>query len=54
MRKKYYKSRSEAIKACAEINKTASVKVEVFRMPKGSRKSGWYAVCDYMEYLNTY
>ena len=56
MRRKYFKSRKEAIKACEERNKTFGSGKEIrgYKMPKGSRHSGQYAVCTYIEYLNTY
>lgn len=56
MRRKYFKSRKEALKACEERNKTygSGKEISVYRMPKGSRHSGQYAVFDYIEYLNTY
>ena len=49
--KKYFKTRKEAIEAKRERK---SDSIHVYRMPKGSRKAGWYAVCPEMEYLNTY
>ena len=54
--RKYFKSRKEAIKVCEERNKTfgSGKEIRVYKMPKGSRHSGQYAVCDYIEYLNTY
>ncbi len=52
--KKYYKTLSEAKKACAERNKGKSVEwYQVFKMSKGTRHHGEYAVCSYMEWLNT-
>ena len=54
--KKYFTSKKEALKACEERNKTfgSGKEVGVYKMQKGSRHSGQYAVCDYIEYLNTY
>ena len=54
--RKYFKSRKEALKACEERNKTygSGKEISVYKMPKGSRHSGQYAVCSYIEYLNTY
>ena len=52
--RKYFKSKKEAIKTCEERNKSYGKGIEVFKMPKGSRHSGQYAVCTYIEYLNTY
>ena len=51
--RKYFKSRKEALKACEERNKTHGTGIEVFKMPKGSRHSGQYAVCTFIEYLNS-
>ena len=51
--RKYFKSRKEALKACEERNKTHGNGTEVFKMPKGSRHSGQYAVCTFIEYLNS-
>lgn len=52
--KKYYKTRKEANKVCEERNQRYGYVYEVFRMPKGTRHHGEYAVCTYVEYLNTY
>ena len=49
--KKYYKTKKEAQTAKTKANNPA---LEIFRMPKGSRKAGWFMVGDYMTYLNTY
>ena len=55
MNKKYFKTRKEAIKACEERNKSNGCGwYKVFKMSKGTRKAGWYAVCSEMEWLNTY
>ena len=56
MRRKYFQSKKEALKACEELNKTfgSGKEISVYKMPKGSIHSGQYAVCDYIEYLNTY
>lgn len=51
--KKYYKSRKEAINACND-RKRLDPSLRVWRMPKGTRHHGEYAVCNEMEYLNTY
>lgn len=53
--KKYFKSRSEAIKVCRERNGKLNdpTYYGVFRMPKGSRHVGQFAVCTHMEYLNS-
>ena len=52
--RKYFKSRKEALKAWEEGKKTRGNGTEVFKMPKGSRHSGQYAVCTFIEYLNSY
>lgn len=51
--KKYYVKRTEAISAKKE-REARGEHVQVFKMPKGSRKSGMFAVCSEIEYLNTY
>jgi len=51
--KKYYRSKAEAKKACSE-RQQRNPGIGVYKMPKGSKHSGEYAVCDYTEYLNTY
>ena len=53
--RKYFKSKKEALKACDERNKTfgSGKEIGVYKMPKGSRHSGKYAVCTYIEYLNS-
>lgn len=51
--RKYYKTRHEAIKALDAIRHT-KVDIGIYRMPTGTRHHGEYAVCSYMEYLNTY
>lgn len=53
--KKYFKSKEEAMKVCAQRNHGKTIEwYKVFRMPKGTRHHGEYAVCSEMEYLNTY
>ena len=49
--KKYFNSKKEAHKALEERQNSS---LQVFKMPKGSRHAGKYAVCSYIEYLNTY
>lgn len=51
MRKKYFNTKREAK---AELAKRNDQSLGVYKMPKGSRKAGWFAVCTYMEWLNTY
>jgi hypothetical protein len=50
-KKKYYDTKREALKVCESLNDPT---VHVFKMPKGTRHAGKYAVCDEMEFLNTY
>lgn len=49
--KKYFKTRAGAK---AELAKRNNPALGVFKMSKGTRKAGWYAVCSEMEWLNTY
>lgn len=49
----YYKTKKEAIAAKKERLAARSWDdVHIFKMPKGSRKVGWFAVCSELEYLN--
>ena len=53
--RKYFKSRRQAIEECTRRNAMKGFEwFKVFRMPKGTRHHGEYAVCSEMEYLNTY
>ncbi len=54
--KKYFKSKRKAQQVCDQRNKErGSVGwLKVFKMPKGTRHHGEYAVCSEMEFLNTY
>ena len=52
--KKYFETRREAVKAMKERDPQGYMMLQVFKMPKGTRKAGWYKVCDYTDYLNTY
>ena len=52
--KKYFATRREAVKAMKERDPYGLYGLRVFKMPKGTRKAGMYAVCEYTEYLNTY
>lgn len=53
--KKYFKNRRDALQECALRNASKSVEwYKVFKMPKGTRHHGEYAVCSEMEFLNTY
>ena len=50
-RKKYYDTKKEAMKVRDSLNDPM---MHVFKMPKGTRHHGKYAVCDELEYLNTH
>ena len=52
--KKYFETKREAVKAMKERDPQGYMMLQVFKMPKGTRKAGMYAVCDYIEYLNSY
>ena len=53
--KKYFDNKNDAIKAASERNNGKGIEwYKVFKMPKGTRNHGKYAVCSEMEYLNTY
>ena len=53
--KKYFKSKAEAQRVCAERNKGKGFTwYHVFKMKRGTKHHGEYAVCSEMEYLNTY
>lgn len=53
--KKYFKTRKEALQVCAQRNERSNCNYfKVFKMPKGTRHHDEFAVCSYMEYLNTY
>lgn len=52
MRKKYFKSLAEARKVCAERQKQ-DPDIHVWKMPKGSRHAGQYAVCDHLTFINS-
>lgn len=52
--RKYFKSKPAALKACEKRNQPYGKGLQVFKMPKGSRHPGMYAVCTYLEYVNTY
>lgn len=49
--KKYYDTKKEATAAKKALNDPM---MYVWKMPKGTRNAGKYAVCDELEYLNTY
>lgn len=50
-RKKYYDTKKEAETACSNMGDPS---MRVWKMPKGTRHAGKYAVCSELEYLNTY
>ena len=53
--KKYFKTRKEAKEECAKRNAHLSTPwYGVYKMPKGTRHHGEFAVCSCMEWLNTY
>ena len=49
--KKYFNTKAQANRAKKE---RANDMLHVYRMPKGSRHAGKFAVCSELEYLNTY
>lgn len=51
--KKYHKTLKEARQALKEAI-TRNPSLQIYKMPKGTRKVGWYAVCTDIEFLNTY
>lgn len=54
MKKKYFNTKKEAQKAKYERLQNGEQGLQVFKMPKETRKSGKFAVCTEIEYLNTY
>lgn len=53
--RKYFKSKTEARKALTERkSKDCFCDDEIFKMPKGTRRAGQYAVCTHLDFLNTY
>lgn len=54
--KKYYKTKAEANKARLERERVTGWFgiLHVWKMPKGTRHHGEFAVCSELEYLNTY
>lgn len=52
--KKYFKSRAEARRVCAERNAKLNTNMYgVWKMPKGTRHVGMYAVCTDIIFLNS-
>ena len=54
MKRKYFIDKREANKAKDERTKHGEYGLRVWKMPKGTRNAGKYAVCSEIEYLNTY
>lgn len=54
MKKKYFSTKPSARKAKNERIKKGERGLQVFKMPKGTRHTGKFAVCTEIEYLNTY
>lgn len=52
--KKYFKSRTEANCAKKARDPKGFYGLHVWKMQKGTRHHGEYAVCTEIEYLNTY
>lgn len=53
--RKYFATKAEARKALAERkDKHNYCDDDIFRMPKGTRHAGQYAVCSHLEFINTY
>ena len=50
--KKYFKTLKEAKKAFAERTKGYHYGLHIYKMPKGTRHHGEYAICTELEYLN--
>ena len=57
--KKYFKTRIEARKALAERkakdpNGISTYGLNIFKMPRGTRHAGQFAVCTHLDWINTY
>lgn len=52
--KKYFNTKKEAVIAKQKRENKGYRGLSIFKMPKGSRKAGMFAVCTELEYLNTY
>ena len=52
--KKYFDTLREAKKSLEERRASSYGDLDIYKMPKGTRHAGKYAVCGHMEYLNTY
>ena len=53
-RKKYFDTKAQANKARKEYDPTGYKGIHVWKMPKGSRHAGKFAVCTELEYLKTF
>lgn len=53
-RKKYFDTKAQARKALALYEQMRDYGLGIYKMPKGSRHPHKYAVCSYIEYVNTY
>lgn len=49
--KKYFKTKKEAIVAY-EKRRAADYGAHIFKMPKGTRKHGWYVICTHLEFIS--
>lgn len=54
MKRKYFDTKAKAKKERDLRDKDGTQGLHVYKMPRGTRHAGKYAVCDYMEWLNTY
>lgn len=54
MKQKYFENKRAANRARDERTKRGEYGLNVWRMPKGTRHAGKYAVCTELEFLNTY
>ena len=52
--KKYFTTKARAVSARKQRDPFGSNGIRVYKMPKGSRHAGMFAVCTELEYLNTY
>ena len=52
--KKYFSSKAQAVTARKQRDPNGLYGVRAFKMPKGTRHAGMYAVCSELEFLNTY
>lgn len=52
--KKYFSSKAQAVTARKLRDPNGFYGVRVFKMPKGTRCAGMFAVCTELEFLNTY